>query len=67
MNDTDRRIKFLNQAELAKRWLISQRTLERWRWERRGPPYVKLYNKRVLYNLEVIEEIEQQSEKGVEQ
>lgn len=32
----------LNQAELAVRWRISPRTLERWRWLRRGPAYLKL-------------------------
>ena len=29
--------KHLNQRELAERWNISQRTLERWRWVGEGP------------------------------
>ena len=32
----------LTQAALARRWGISPRTLERWRWLRRGPPFLKL-------------------------
>jgi hypothetical protein len=41
----------LLQAELAERWRISARTLERWRWLRLGPPYVKVGG-RVVYRLE---------------
>lgn len=32
----------LNQIELAARWKISHRTLERWRWAQEGPRYLKL-------------------------
>ena len=32
----------LNQVELAARWKISHRTLERWRWAQGGPRYLKL-------------------------
>jgi hypothetical protein len=35
-------LRHLTQAELARRWRISPRTLERWRWLRRGPAYLKL-------------------------
>ena len=35
-------IKHLNQVELARRWSLSHRTLERWRWQRRGPRYLKV-------------------------
>ncbi len=31
-------IKHLNQIELADRWNISERTLERWRWTGEGLP-----------------------------
>ena len=43
----------LNQIELARRWRISERTLERWRWERHGPPYLRV-DGRVCYRLEDI-------------
>ncbi len=48
----------LNQIELSRRWNISHRTLERWRWTGEGPPYLKLGG-RVLYRLSDIEAFEQ--------
>jgi hypothetical protein len=47
----------LDQKGLAKRWLISPRTLEQWRWQGRGPRYLKI-NGRVLYRLCDIEPFE---------
>lgn len=47
----DRRV--LNENELAQRWGISPKTLQRWRSEGRGPRYLKL-SKRVSYPLEAI-------------
>ena len=41
----------LMQAELAQRWRISPRTLERWRCAGTGPAWLQL-NGRVLYRLE---------------
>ena len=41
----------LNQTELAARWSISARTLERWRWTGEGPAYLKI-DGRVVYRLE---------------
>ena len=41
---------FLTQGELAKRWRISPRTLERWRWLGTGPTYIKVGG-RVVYAL----------------
>jgi hypothetical protein len=41
----------LNQIELARRWKISPRTLERWRWLKLGCPYLKIGG-RCLYRLE---------------
>ena len=38
----------LTQKELARRWTISHRTLERWRWAGEGPAYMKLGG-RVVY------------------
>lgn len=49
----------LNQLELARRWKISPRTLERWRWLKLGPAYLKI-GKRVVYRLEDIEDHEQE-------
>jgi hypothetical protein len=49
--------KHLNQYELAKRWAISQRTLERWRWAKKGPAYLKIGG-RVVYELPEIEAYE---------
>lgn len=50
-------VRHINQAELAERWHISHRTLERWRWLRVGPRYLKLGG-RVVYRLEDVEEFE---------
>ena len=47
----------LTQAEVARRWRMSQRTLERWRWQKIGPDYLKAGG-RVLYRLEDIEAYE---------
>jgi predicted site-specific integrase-resolvase len=41
----------LNQTELAARWSISGRTLERWRWTGEGPVFLKIGG-RVVYRLE---------------
>jgi hypothetical protein len=41
----------LLQIELARRWKISPRTLERWRWQRRGVVWMKVGG-RVIYRLE---------------
>ena len=50
---------FLNQVELAARWKISHRTLERWRWAQEGPRYLKLGG-RVVYRLTDIEAFERE-------
>jgi hypothetical protein len=44
----------LNQIDLARRWRISPRTLERWRWLHQGPAYLKIGG-RVAYRLEDVE------------
>lgn len=46
-----------HQVELARRWKISPRTLERWRWTGEGPLFIKLGG-RVVYRLEDIEAFE---------
>lgn len=56
--DTKMKAAHMNQMELAARWRISPRTLERWRWIGDGPRFVKLGG-RVVYRLCDIEEYEQ--------
>lgn len=48
---------FLNQKQLARRWGLSPRTLERWRWLRQGPVYFKLGGK-VAYRVTDIDDFE---------
>ena len=50
-------IRHLNQIELAARWNISHRTLERWRWKGEGPQFLKMGG-RVVYRLEDVEAFE---------
>lgn len=50
-------ITHLNQADLAARWTISPRTLERWRWIGEGPAYLKIGG-RVVYRIEDVERYE---------
>jgi hypothetical protein len=47
----------LNQIELARRWRVSPRTLERWRWQNQGPKYLKIGG-RVVYRMTDIEAFE---------
>jgi hypothetical protein len=53
----------LNQLDLARRWRISPRTLERWRWLRQGPSYLKLGGV-VVYRAADIEAFEQTQLRG---
>ena len=48
----------INQKQLARRWNLSPRTLERWRYFGGGPAFLKLGG-RVLYRLEDIERYEE--------
>lgn len=50
-------INHLNQVELARRWRISPRTLERWSWLGQGPRFLKIGG-RVVYHLEDVEAFE---------
>lgn len=47
----------LDQRALAQRWLISERTLEQWRWQGKGPRFLKV-GARVIYRLADIEAYE---------
>lgn len=44
---------------LAIRWNMSTTTLSQWRWNGRGPRYLKL-GRRVMYRLQDIEKFEEQ-------
>jgi hypothetical protein len=50
-------LRHFNQVQLSRRWSISPRTLERWRWLKSGPKYLKVGG-RVVYRLEDIESYE---------
>lgn len=50
-------MRHLNQIDLARRWNLSPRTLERWRWLSQGPQYLKIGG-RVVYRLDDIEAYE---------
>ena len=48
---------FLNPHELAARWRVSTKTLERWRNDGGGPAYLKLQG-RILYRMSEVESFE---------
>ena len=50
-------VRHLTQLDLARRWRVSPRTLERWRWLRYGPAYLRL-GKVVVYRLEDVKAFE---------
>jgi hypothetical protein len=50
----------LDQNQLACRWRMSPRTLEQWRWQGKGPKYLKIGAK-VIYRLEDVESFESES------
>jgi hypothetical protein len=52
------------ETELARRWNVSIKTLQRWRSEERGPPYIKL-SKAVRYPVEEIVAYEQAIRQGM--
>jgi hypothetical protein len=49
--------RFLNQSELAERWRLSERTIEKWRSLGQGPAFIRV-GRRVIYDLSVIEAYE---------
>lgn len=51
------RFAFLTQPELARRWRLSGRTLQKWRWPEQGPANVKLGG-RIVYRLADVEAYE---------
>lgn len=53
----------LNQVELGRRWNVSERTLEGWRWRGIGPKFLRLGG-RIRYRLQDIEEFESLQERA---
>jgi hypothetical protein len=49
----------MNENELATRWNISPKTLQRWRSEGRGPRFMKM-SKRVVYPIDEVLDFESQ-------
>jgi hypothetical protein len=47
----------LNEIELSRRWAISPKTLQRWRWLKNGPKYLKIGG-RILYREEDVQAFE---------
>lgn len=56
-------VNHINQYQLSKRWNISARTLEHWRWEGVGPSYIKL-GRRVVYSAADIEAFEREQRRS---
>lgn len=50
----------MNENELASRWNISPKTLQRWRSEGRGPRFMKM-SKRVVYPIDEVLDFESQA------
>lgn len=53
----ERPVQHLHQTDLARRWRISPRTLERWRWLGQGPAFLRLGGA-VAYRIQDIEAFE---------
>ena len=45
---------FLSESEAAKYLGISKKTLQRWRFDHKGPAYAKLNNKLIRYHVRTI-------------
>ena len=50
-------IRHLTKTELAERWRVSERTLDRWRAEAKGPAWLGM-NGRIRYRLEDVLDFE---------
>ena len=48
----------LTEKDLAQRWNLSVRTLQKRRWNNEGPSHIKIYG-RIRYPLEAIEAFEE--------
>lgn len=45
----------INERELAKMLGVSVKTLQVWRWRRRGPPHLKMNGRLVRYSRDAVE------------
>lgn len=52
---------FLTTPELADRWQLHPNTLENWRSQGKGPPFVKITHKGVRYRLKEIQAYEKEN------
>ncbi|MBF0097144.1 MAG: helix-turn-helix domain-containing protein [Magnetococcales bacterium] len=50
-------IKHITPFHLAQRWRITPKTLQNWRCDGKGPPYLKIGG-RIVYRLEDVERYE---------
>jgi len=48
---------YISEKSLAKKWGLSPKTLQRWRWLKSGPSYIKIGG-RVRYTNDTIKEFE---------
>jgi hypothetical protein len=58
---TDQDRAYLTEKHLAKRWGISIDTLQRWRWRKVGPSYIKI-GRHIRYSLKNIRDFEKETE-----
>jgi hypothetical protein len=54
---------FMTEAELAARWRHSLRSLQRWRAEGNGPPYLRI-GRRIVFRITDVEAFEARREVG---
>ena len=50
----------LSEKSLARKWGISYKTLQRWRWIKTGPAYIKIGG-RIRYSTDSIKEYEEKN------
>lgn len=59
-------MKRLTEAELAERWSVTPRTLQLWRRAKKGPAFLRLGERSILYRLEDIEAYERAHTEGTD-
>jgi len=53
---------YISEKSLAKKWGLSPKTLQRWRWLKSGPSYIKIGG-RVRYTNDAIKEFENKNKR----
>jgi len=51
---------YITEKDLAKKWCLSTKTLQRWRWLKIGPAYIKIGG-RIRYSPENIKNFEEEN------